>query len=207
MSNDVVSLSIDLLRHGECEGGNIFRGSTDVALSQRGFQQMESALNNAKPPWQLVISSPLKRCHAFAAQFCAKHQIPLQTEPRLRELHFGDWEGKPIAEILQTDAERIQAWSQDPSSIDVPNGEKLSEALARAEDLLEELKNRPDNHNILLISHGGLIRLILSTVLHIPLSKCQQIDVPYAALSRFAYYRSAFGTQQKLLAHNYRYEP
>lgn len=207
MSAAVSTLHIDLLRHGECEGGDIFRGTTDVELSQRGFQQMESALNSANQAWQLVISSPLKRCQDFAKHYCAKHNLALRLDPRLSELHFGDWEGQAIQHIWHSDRERIDAWSQDPSATTPPNGETLSEAFARAEDFLSELKNLQQTHRILLISHGGLIRLMLSAILHTPLAKCQYIDVPYAALSRFAYYRSAFGTHQKLLAHNYQYEP
>lgn len=79
---------IDLLRHGECEGGNIFRGSTNVALTEHGEKRMQNAcrylLDNSfasdnrvsqtlhateKPTWDTVITSPLQRCHNFCTHF------------------------------------------------------------------------------------------------------------------------------------------
>ncbi len=57
-----VTTTIDLLRHGACEGGEIFRGSSDVALSEQGWQQMRAAIADETAPWQAVVSSSLQRC-------------------------------------------------------------------------------------------------------------------------------------------------
>ena len=55
---------VDLLRHGECEGGPIFRGSLDVALSEAGLARMQ-AQADAQPGWQHVIASPLRRAAPY----------------------------------------------------------------------------------------------------------------------------------------------
>ena len=55
---------VDLLRHGEVEGGERYRGSTDDALSARGWEQMRAAVGDACA-WTGIVSSPLKRCAEF----------------------------------------------------------------------------------------------------------------------------------------------
>jgi len=56
---------IDLLRHGDVEGGDVFRGSSDDPLSDDGWRQMQDALED-KSGWDVIITSPLQRCCEFA---------------------------------------------------------------------------------------------------------------------------------------------
>ena len=56
---------VDLLRHGEPDGGQKFRGSVDDPLNVRGWEQMRTAVGNYRE-WEVIISSPLIRCAAFA---------------------------------------------------------------------------------------------------------------------------------------------
>ncbi len=58
------SVVVDLLRHGACAGGEIYRGRSDVALSELGLKQMQAAVLGLH--WQSIISSPLQRCDKFA---------------------------------------------------------------------------------------------------------------------------------------------
>ena len=82
-------LTIDLLRHGETTAGSCFLGSTDVTLSEQGWLQVQSAIDDQV--YQYVISSPLKRCVEFAKLFATNNDLPLTVEKDLREIHFGDW--------------------------------------------------------------------------------------------------------------------
>ena len=59
---------IDLLRHGEVEGGEIIRGSTDDKLTDEGWAQMQNALQG-DIQWDVIISSSLLRCAEFAESF------------------------------------------------------------------------------------------------------------------------------------------
>src|SRR5690606_33998812 len=96
-----LNLSLDLLRHGETTHGGGFRGSLDDALTGQGWAQMRAA-TAGKGPWDLLVSSPLARCAAFAAELGAQRQLPVVLEADLRELHFGDWEGRSAAELMET---------------------------------------------------------------------------------------------------------
>mgnify|MGYP001119348590 FL=1 len=70
---------IDLLRHGACSDGDIYRGRTDSALSARGWEQMQSVMAVAEQAqWQSLYSSPLQRCLLPAKQFAERLGLPLQ---------------------------------------------------------------------------------------------------------------------------------
>ncbi|NIU60591.1 MAG: histidine phosphatase family protein, partial [Pseudomonas stutzeri] len=71
-----------------------------------GWQQMRDAVALAGP-WDVLVSSPLQRCAAFARELAAERRLPLRIEPELRELHFGAWEGRSAAELMSTDAEAL----------------------------------------------------------------------------------------------------
>src|SRR5262245_4016861 len=94
--------TVDLLRHGACQGGYIYRGRTDVELSPEGWRQMEQALDTSGG-WQRVVTSPLLRCRIFA-QHCAEQlRLPLAVIPELQEINFGTWEGQLVNDVRQAD--------------------------------------------------------------------------------------------------------
>ena len=98
---------LDLLRHGETELGGGLRGSLDDALTAQGWAQMRAAVA-VGGPWDVLVSSPLQRCARFADELGASLQLPVQLEAGVRELHFGEWEGRSAAQIRQT-AQRPKA--------------------------------------------------------------------------------------------------
>ena len=123
---------LDLLRHGETEQGGGLRGRIDDALTARGWQQMRAAVP-AATPWQAVVSSPLQRCAAFAAELAAQRGLPLHLEPGLREQTFGTMEGQLFADLtaLSPGAEHINEvrWGNGESVADVHA--RLIETFAR----------------------------------------------------------------------------
>ncbi|TWO83604.1 hypothetical protein AYI75_15060 [Shewanella algae] len=131
-------LNIYLLRHGECEGGEIIRGRSDVALSDEGKAQMwrswraiSSELEQLpSPPERLaLLSSPAQRCQAFAAELKADmpdyFPAPLQQHDWLWELDFGDWDGMKVASVYQQHSEAAEAFWRDPVANTPPGGESL----------------------------------------------------------------------------------
>lgn len=188
---------IDLLRHGECEGGAIFRGHNDVALTPAGRGQMQQAIAKAGS-WQQVISSPLRRCRSFAVDLS-----PVRFDERLREMTFGGWDGRLIEEVWRDDEVLISAWSRDPSIVTPPGGEPLAAVATRVMACFAELLEQHRGQQLLLITHGGVIRVLLSQLLGMPLSHAGRIHVPYAALASVAVYHHAHGDSIKLLGHNW----
>src|SRR5690554_8149987 len=88
----------DLIRHGEPEGGPMYRGSKDDPLSEAGWQQMRDAITEVDI-WDAIVTSPMLRCVHFAQELSDRYSIPLHKDERLREINFGEWEGRTADEI------------------------------------------------------------------------------------------------------------
>lgn len=191
---------IDLMRHGEPEGGRLYRGQIDHPLSQQGWAQMREQVP-VNLPWQQIVSSPLIRCAAFAEDLARETGLPLAYEPRLIEIAFGDWEGHTAAQLEQADREAFHAFYDDPLNNTPPGAEPLADFQRRVleawQDLLEEYQQR----HVLVVGHGGTIRIILAHVLNMPLQSIWRLSMPYAGLSRVQILGSGKNRQPQLKFH------
>jgi alpha-ribazole phosphatase len=176
-----MTLRLDLLRHGETELGGGLRGSLDDALTATGWAQMQAAVAEAGP-WQRIISSPLQRCARFAEPLAERLGVPLQLEADLQELHFGDWEGHSAAQLMETDAEGLGLFWADPYGFTPPNGEPVTAFSVRVLAAVERLQKAHDGERVLLISHGGVMRLLLAQARGLPREQLLQVSVSHGAL-------------------------
>lgn len=176
--------TIDLLRHGSCEGGEIFRGSTDVALSDAGWQQMRAAVEGEQG-WTRIVCSDLKRCREFAAELAAERDIRLDADSRFREIHFGDWEGQLISEVREQFPQEWRAFFSKPSQAATPNGEAMPDFHQRITPAISEWATQLKGEHFLLVAHGAVIRSIMVNWLQMPLDAITSLSVPYASLTRF----------------------
>lgn len=179
-----MTLRLDLLRHGETELGGGLRGSLDDALTDLGWQQMRSSVAELalESPWDRIVSSPLQRCARFAEELALKLSLPLQLEAGIQELHFGDWEGIGTAQLMETDAEGLGRFWEDPYSFTPPNGEPVLAFASRVLGVIERLQQSCDGERILLISHGGVMRLLLAQARGLPREQLLQVVVGHGGL-------------------------
>jgi len=192
--------TLDLLRHGEPQGGARFRGVTDDPLSEAGWQQMRAAVG-AHPEWRVVVASPLQRCAAFAAWLAGHHGLPWEPEEGFREIGFGDWEGRTAQELMQSAPEALTAFWHDPAVNTPPGGEPLLEFTARVAAAWEALLARHAGQQVLVVAHGGVIRTILGHLLHMPLTHLFRLEVPFGAMSRVRVEGSGDGALAQLVFH------
>lgn len=176
-----MTLRLDLLRHGETERGGGLRGSLDDALTPLGWQQMRDAVANPAA-WQRIASSPLQRCARFAEQLSSQLSLPMSLEPDLQELHFGDWEGVSTAQLMETDAEGLGRFWENPYTFTPPNGEPVSAFSERVCGAVLRLQQKHDGERILLISHGGVMRLLLAQARGLPREQLLQVVVGHGGL-------------------------
>lgn len=169
---------IDLLRHGETEQGGGLRGSLDDALTAAGWAQLRQAVT-AGERWDRIITSPLQRCARFAEELAAAGDLPLHVEPRLQELHFGDWEGRTAAQLMETDAEALGAFWSDPYAFTPPRGERLTDFESRVLAALQHLQERHVSEHLLLVTHGGVMRLLLARLRGLPREQLLQVSVAH----------------------------
>ncbi len=164
-----------LLRHGEVIGGTRFRGRSDDPLTPKGWRQMETAL--ASPRWTQVVTSPLRRCADFARDWGARHQLPVTVEPRLAELDFGAWEGRTPAEVHARWPAALARFWNDPWQHPPPEGEDLTAFSQRVQAAWRDWHSQPGD--ILFVTHGGVIRMLLAHLHDWPRQRLLEIDVGY----------------------------
>ncbi len=176
-----MSVHLDLLRHGETEFGGGFRGRLDDELTAIGWQQMRAAIVD-RGPWDRVVSSPLRRCAAFATELAGQQQLPMRLEPDLRELDFGDWEGCSAADLMVDQSEALGRFWSDPYGFTPPGGEPLLAFEARVLQGLERLTDSCPDERVLLVTHGGVMRLLLAHARGLPREQLLQVEVGHGDL-------------------------
>jgi alpha-ribazole phosphatase len=176
-----MTLHLDLLRHGETELGGGLRGSLDDALTAKGWEQMRAAVV-AQGPWDRVVSSPLQRCARFADELGAQLEVPVSLEKDLQELHFGAWEGQSAAALMETDAEALGLFWADPYSFTPPEGEPVSDFSDRVLGAVARLHQAYAGERVLLVSHGGVMRLLLAGARGLPREQLLNVEVGHGAL-------------------------
>jgi len=134
--------------------------------------------------WTEIVSSPLQRCRAFAEQLAQAREIPLQVEPHWQEIDYGDWDGLPLHQWREVAAEQFREFRQDLSKLAPPGGEAYLPFRDRVLAALQALAEKPDGSHILLVTHGGVMRVVLPTVLGMPLNRTNPLQIPFACLSR-----------------------
>jgi len=176
-----MTLRLDLLRHGETELGGGLRGSLDDALTETGWAQMRAAVIESGP-WDRIISSPLQRCARFAEELADKLALPLHLDADLQELHFGEWEGRSAAQLMETDADSLGLFWANPYTFTPPQAEPLTAFSARVLAAVERLHQAHAGQRVLLVSHGGVMRLLLAQARDLPREQLLQVEVGHGAL-------------------------
>lgn len=172
---------IDFIRHGEVDGPNCFRGRTDTPLSDNGWQQLRQATGRLKP--DLIISSPLQRCKAFSQQWAQQLAVPLSIEPAFTEMDFGEWDGKTAEEIERLDSDMLYSFWNDPSTVTPPGAESYEQFQQRLTEGLRTISLHDASH-IAVLTHGGVIKTLVSLVLEIPAQNLLSIETPLASRTR-----------------------
>jgi len=176
-----MTLRLDLLRHGETELGGGLRGSLDDALTEKGWAQMRAAVIE-QGPWDRLVSSPLQRCARFAEELGALLGLPVQLDKGLQELHFGAWEGQSAVALMETDAEALGLFWADPYSFTPPQGEPVVDFSTRVLAAVERLQAAYAGERVLLISHGGVMRLLLAQARGLPREQLLNVEVGHGTL-------------------------
>jgi len=170
---------VTLLRHGEVAGGPRFRGPGDDPLTTRGRAQLDDFFARFGG-WDRLIASPSRRCREPASALAAQMGIGLTIDPDLAERGFGEWNGRAAAEIPAPDLARFY---RDPSAF-TPAGAEPLDVFARRVRRSWSARVAAESRNALLLTHGGVIRLIIAEVLHLPMASLGLIEVPYACATR-----------------------
>lgn len=185
---DSESVRLFLVRHGEVDANRSYRylGRRDDALNDIGRGQAD-ALAAALSGLTIdsVVSSPLRRAGETAQGVADRLGLKVETDPRLVELDFGDWDGLSRTEVVtssEEDRRFLEAWEIDPT-IPTPNGESLAQLQGRAVGLADELLATRSGSTMVLVSHMGIIKTLLLAALNLPLKSARRIFLDPATIS------------------------
>lgn len=180
----MITTYVDILRHGEPEGGNVFRGRTDHALTKLGQWQVSKRLCGIQTPWQQVLSSPLTRCLHSAKECAETLGVDLYVDERWRELDYGAWENQPVATIFKHHSVQAQQLWQDPMAFCAPDGEPVFEFQQRVLEAWDDLLKHQAGKHCLVFTHGGVMRVLLQAVLQLAPTAMSRLSLPYASWLR-----------------------
>ncbi|WP_201316172.1 histidine phosphatase family protein [Dyella sp. EPa41] len=170
---------IDLLRHGDT-GERSYRGQLDDALSPLGWTQLRAAIFGRV--WDAIVTSPLRRCSAFASDLASARHVPVRVDPRLAEYHFGDWQGVPIEALAKDQGDALARFWADPVSNPPPGAEPFAAFRQRLCAALDDVAVEAVSQRVLVVTHGGAIRLLRCEVEGRDFADMAGIDVPHASL-------------------------
>lgn len=169
-------MNVFLIRHAEPEGAaGRGVGHTDLPLSASGVE-MARGLAATWTGKARIVSSDLIRARCTAQAF----GIDFLTDARLREMHFGQWDGLRFDEIASNDGERWQRFTDRFDSERAPGGESFVDVQARAVAALADL---PAVAQHIVVCHAGVIRALLCHALDVPLKLAFRFRIDYASVT------------------------
>ncbi len=150
--------TLGLLRHGQTDWNINLRlqGTADIPMNATGVAQIELAAEKlSEQPWDLILSSPLGRAMHSAEIVASRLGIEgVKVEPLLLERSFGIGEGLEYSQ-----------WHEKFGALDeIPGAESAAEVIQRANRLLDAVASEYAGKRVLAVSHGALIRFVLSEV-------------------------------------------
>ena len=174
---------IDVIRHGEPVGGRRYRGySIDDPLTEKGWAQMRAAVPET-PQWQHIVSSPLKRCLEFSQELANDLHITYNIDENIKEIGFGDWEGKTPEEILAEDSEALNHFYQDPVHNRPRGAEPLETFSERVWTAYQSILQEHQGKHVLIVAHAGVARAITANILKMSLDDVySRLTIEYGAI-------------------------
>ena len=182
-----MSLKVYFARHGQtaCSLKNQFCGDLDSKLTDDGVQMAQSlARAYSSLPWSAVFSSPMRRTVATAQPLCDAVDLQMQLHIGLKEIGYGEWEGKSPEEVNREFHDDYIRWLADPGWNSPTGGEKGIDIARRSSQVLEEIEHKYSTGNILVVSHKATIRIMLCSLLGIDVGRYRdRLGMPVGSVS------------------------
>lgn len=207
-------IRLDVIRHGHCEGDAYFRGQSPVSLSDVGRRQMECTFSKlcteSMPDW--VVSSTAHRCSEATQRFFGQAaNLQLWLDEQLQERDFGDWQGVSYSALQARSPHGLADYFSNPFHYVIPNAESLIHFTERSVKAVEKWVEKafdpslslvltddssvssnqtelPLPQHLLLVTHGGVMRVLLQCWLRLDNEALFQFELGYASRLQFEIY-------------------
>ena len=173
-------MKLTLIRHTSLQiQSGVCYGQSDIDVAASFADELNQLmLKLSDTRFDAIYASPLQRCSKLAL---ALEQGEVLHDERLKELHFGDWEMQAWDEIPR---ETFDVWAQNYADLAPPNGETFSQLQQRGLMFLNDMLNKHAEQNLLVVTHGGMIRAYLAHVLNMPLKGLFRFNIDYASVTQ-----------------------
>ncbi len=182
---------IYLVRHGEVLWNRLksaYCGFTDLELNEHGIEQAECVAERlADEPLAAVYSSDLSRARDTAAAVAARHGLAPATDPQLREVNYGEWEGVSEEEVARRWPEIYPAWKRGAERVRIPGGETFGELRERIVSALTRIAEQHEEETVAVVAHKSANRVFLCALLGMPASEYRRIGQDNAAINAVHY--------------------
>lgn len=134
------------------------------------------------PPPSSLIASPMTRAQQTAEAISHALHLPVQTDPRLREIEFGAWHELSLDEVEARWPGQFRRMYRE-GTFAPPGGESYADTAKRVGSVVNELAQTALGQTVVIVGHAAMIRAIVGPLLGIPVSRWSQIRIPPCSLS------------------------
>ena len=191
----IESTRIIAIRHGETTWNVDARmqGHIDIGLNDTGRWQAERlAQALAEEPIAAMYASDLGRAHDTALAISQVIGVPVHNDEGLRERHFGDFQGKTLAEIEATLPEQAMRWRTRDPGFAPSGGESLLQFRTRVVATAEKLAAQHPGELIALVAHGGVLDVLYRAATRLELQAPRTWALGNAAINRLLWTPDGF---------------
>lgn len=176
-------------RHGATlsnEEGRI-TGQLDAPLSAIGKRQAEALGERlAGARFDVIVASDLSRALETAEAITRRVKMPVIVDPALREISMGVWEGRIYSDLARDESELLMRIETDPSGAwGAPKGETWAQFSARILGAFKRWEHRFPSGNVLWVTHGGVVSVLLLHALGLPFDRRSQFRRDNTSLFEF----------------------
>lgn len=161
-------------------GPGIALGHADVGLSNTGLEQALRLSLRWRWPWpEQAYCSDLRRARQTIAPLLSSRPLPVHYDARLREMHFGEWDGRSFADLEKLDPHRLARWYAHWQTEAVPGGESFADVRRRVRAWLRGIAHHPGP--LLVCAHAGSLRALKTELACCSAEEAFAAPVPYAS--------------------------
>ncbi|HSE66681.1 MAG TPA: histidine phosphatase family protein [Gemmatimonadales bacterium] len=176
-------MKLHLVRHGPAlDADGRAMGHTDARLSPEGIELVARLVAAWPRPPGHICSSDLLRARETAEPIGQRWGVQPTFDARLREMNFGEWDGRFWNAIEREDADRLKRWMESWVTEQVPGGESFSILSERVREWCAQCLANPAEE-VVVVAHAGSIRALLCHLLEVPLSKAFEFPVERLRIS------------------------
>jgi len=172
-----------LIRHGQTEWNLLgkYTGMSDIPLTDKGREQAQrlAVELKANPP-DAVVSSDLIRARETAEILATPFNLPVHTDPRLREINQGLWEGMHVDDIKAKYAQEFAARQANPLEVAPPGGETVGQVRERVVTAVNDIAQKYPDQRVAIVAHGLALALIKVYLTNYPITQVWDLIPPNA---------------------------